>query len=161
MKTLRFIFKIVSFMLLLWTIISGAYMALPQEYKDMIPQFNWLTALISGGSTGVLGFSILLIDKMTKKYEDKVDTKYIELAKKFLELNNQYNELEIKYSNIENKIYENTKLQLENKSIIEKTQRLISLDLESKLSNPLVENHIKEKLRGEGVGKEEKEQLQE
>lgn len=142
---LRIIFNFISIIMLLWTIISGAYMALPAEYKALIPQFNWLTALVSGGSTGILGATMLIVDGYLRKNKADVDTKYFDLAKKFLELNE-------KYTALENKVNSNTEAQLETNELLKKTNNLISIDLESKLSNPLVEDFIKEKIRGEGVG---------
>lgn len=147
MKFVRKLFNLISIIMLLWTIISGAYLALPQEYKDLIPQFNWLTALVSGGSTGILGTTILLVDSYMKKNKADVDTKYFDLAKKFLEINE-------KYSNLEKKVEISTAETMKSNDLIAKTNRLLEIDLESKLSNPLVENFIKEKIRGEGIGKE-------
>jgi len=49
------IFNIIVYAMLGWSIVSAGYMALPVEYQAMIPDFNWLTALISGGSTMMLG----------------------------------------------------------------------------------------------------------
>ena len=145
---LRTLFNIVSIIMLLWTIISGAYLALPAEYKNMIPEFNWLTALVSGGSTGVLGSTILLVDRQLKKQDTNNSNKYLDLATKFLSLND-------KYLALENKVSNNTEVQNETNDLLKKTNKLISIDLESKLSNPLVEDFIKEKMRGEGIGKEE------
>lgn len=147
MKALRKIFNLLSIVFLLWTIISGAYLALPQEYKDLIPEFNWLTAVVSGGSTGILGTTILLIQNYFKKKDMDYSNKYLDLAQKFLELRE------------DNKatLEENKLMREENKVIreeIAKTNKLITLDLQSKLSNPLVEEYIKEKIRGEGVGKQ-------
>lgn len=144
MKALRKIFNLLSIVFLLWTIISGAYLALPQEYKDLIPEFNWLTAVVSGGSTGILGTTILLIQNYFKKKDMDYSNKYLDLAQKFLELRE------------DNKatLEENKLMREENKVIreeIAKTNKLITLDLQSKLSNPLVEEYIKEKIRGEGV----------
>jgi len=144
MKALRKIFNLLSIVFLLWTIISGAYLALPQEYKDLIPEFNWLTAVVSGGSTGILGTTILLIQNYFKKKDMDYSNKYLDLAQKFLELRE------------DNKatLEENKLMREENKVIreeITKTNKLITLDLQSKLSNPLVEEYIKEKIRGEGV----------
>lgn len=145
---LRTLFNIVSIIMLLWTIISGAYLALPAEYKELIPEFNWLTALVSGGSTGVLGSTILLVDRQLKKQDTNNSNKYLDLATKFLSLND-------KYLALENKVSNNTEVQNETNDLLKKTNKLISIDLESKLSNPLVEDFIKEKMRGEGIGKEE------
>src|SRR5690554_3577400 len=144
MKALRKIFNLLSIVFLLWTIISGTYLALPQEYKDLIPEFNWLTAVVSGGSTGILGTTILLIQNYFKKKDMDYSNKYLDLAQKFLELRE------------DNKatLEENKLMREENKVIreeITKTNKLITLDLQSKLSNPLVEEYIKEKIRGEGV----------
>jgi hypothetical protein len=139
---LRKLFNFVSFILLLWTIISGVYLALPLEYKALIPEFNWLTALVSGGSTGILGTSILVVDKYMKNASIDSSNKYLDLAKQFLALNE-------KYLALENKV--NTSIETQNNTnvIISETNRLLKIDLESKLSNPLIEDFIKEKIRGE------------
>lgn len=152
---LRKIFNFISIIMLLWTIISGAYLALPAEYKELIPEFNWLTALISGGSTGVLGASILVVDSFIKKNKVDVDSKYIDLATKFLEIRSDYDNIKAKYKELETKINENTNVQNATNNALEETNRLLKIDLESKLSNPLVEEKIKELIRGEGIGKQE------
>lgn len=150
---MRKLFNFISILMLLWTIISGIYLALPPEYKALIPEFNWLTALVSGGSTGILGSTIILVDKQLKKQDISNSNKYLELAKKFLDIREDYKALkeELKQEREELK---------ETKELLDATNKLISIDLESKLSNPLVENFIKEKIRGEGIGKT-KEQTQE
>lgn len=145
---LRSLFNFVSIILLLWTIISGVYLALPQEYKDLIPQFNWMTALVSGGSTGVLGSAILFVDKQLKKQDASNSNKYLDLATKFLEIREDYKE-------VEKELAQNKKELIELKKLNEETNRLIRVDLESKLSNPLIEEFVKEKMRGEGVGEKE------
>lgn len=135
---MRKIFNFVSIIMLLWTIISGAYLALPEEYKALIPQFNWLTALISGGSTGVLGGSMIIVKNFMKKNKDENDARYLQLAQEVLTIKEEH-------INLKNAVNNNTDTQKE-------TNRLIRIDLESKLSNPLVEDFIKEKIRGEGIG---------
>lgn len=145
---IRKTFNFISIIMLVWTIISGAYLALPVEYKELIPEFNWITALVSGGSTGVLGTAILVVDNFIKKNELSVDGKYLDLANKFLALNDKYTALQKK---VENQIEE----QKETNELLQKTNRLISVNLESKLSNPLVEDFIKDKIRGEVIAKEE------
>lgn len=147
---MRKVFNLISIVMLLWTIISGAYLALPEEYKAMIPEFNWLTALVSGGSTGLIGGAMLLVDGFLKRSKSEYDTKYYELAKKFLELND-------KYLVIENQ--NNILIEAQNRSneLLETNNRLLSIDLESKLTNPVVENFVKEKIRGEGIGNKDDE----
>lgn len=149
---MRKLFNLISIVMLLWTIIAGAYLALPQEYKDLIPEFNWLTALVSGGSTGILGSTMLLVNNFMKKNQNNVDSKYLDLANRFLALNE-------KYTLLEEKVTTNTKSQVETNELLKKTNNLISIDLESKLSNPMVEDFVKEKIRGEGIGKKEKQEI--
>ena len=145
---IRKLFNLISIVMLLWTIVAGAYLALPQEYKDLIPEFNWLTALVSGGSTGILGSTMLIMNAYLKKNQNNVDSKYLDLANRFLALNE-------KYTLLEDKVTANTKSQVETNELLKKTNNLISIDLESKLSNPMVEDFVKEKIRGEGIGKKE------
>jgi len=145
---IRKLFNLISIVMLLWTIVAGAYLALPQEYKDLIPEFNWLTALVSGGSTGILGSTMLLVNNFMKKNQNNVDSKYLDLANRFLDLNE-------KYTQLEEKVTTNTKSQVETNELLKKTNNLISIDLESKLSNPIIEDFVKNKIRGEGIGKKE------
>lgn len=145
---IRKLFNLISIVMLLWTVVAGAYLALPQEYKDLIPEFNWLTALVSGGSTGILGSTMLIMNAYLKKNQNNVDSKYLDLANRFLALNE-------KYTLLEEKVTKNTKSQVETNELLKKTNNLISIDLESKLSNPMIEDFVKEKIRGEGIGKKE------
>ena len=145
---IRKLFNLISIVMLLWTILAGAYLALPQEYKDLIPEFNWLTALVSGGSTGILGSTMLIVNAYLKKNQNNVDSKYLDLANRFLALNE-------KYTLLEEKVTTNTKSQVETNELLKKTNNLISIDLESKLSNPIIEDFVKNKIRGEGIGKKE------
>lgn len=142
---MRKLLKLISIVMLLWTVISGVYMALPLEYKELIPQFNWLTALVSGGSTGILGSTILFVESQLVKSENKNDTRYIELAKKFLELTDKYNDLEnaVQTSTIKNESKINDVIQ-----VIDKNNKLLEVDLNSKLSNPLIDEKVKEMIEG-------------
>lgn len=138
---MRKLFNFISIIMLLWTIIAGVYLAMPQEYRELIPEFNWLTALVSGGSTGVLGLTMLILNSYLKRNKDSVDSKYLDLANKFLTLNQKYNTLSADVIN-------NTIIQKETNELIKKNTELLSIDLESKLSNPLIEDFIKEKIGG-------------
>lgn len=138
---MRKLFNFISIIMLLWTIIAGVYLAMPQEYRELIPEFNWLTALVSGGSTGILGSTMLILNSYLKRNKDSVDSKYLDLANKFLTLNQKYNTLSADVIN-------NTIIQKETNELIKKNTELLSIDLESKLSNPLIEDFIKEKIGG-------------
>lgn len=138
---MRKLFNFISIIMLLWTIIAGVYLAMPQEYRELIPEFNWLTALVSGGSTGILGSTMLILNSYLKRNKDSVDSKYLDLANKFLTLNQKYNTLSADVVN-------NTIIQKETNELIKKNTELLSIDLESKLSNPLIEDFIKEKIGG-------------
>lgn len=147
---IRKLFNFISILLLLWTIISGIYLALPPEYKALIPEFNWLTAVVSGGSTGVLGSTILFVDRQLKKQDSNNSNKYLELAQEFLKIREDN-------VNLRKELSEDRKELKEVKELLSETNRLVRVDLESKLSNPLIEEFIKEKMRGEGIGKKEPE----
>ena len=138
---MRKLFNFISIIMLLWTIIAGVYLAMPQEYRELIPEFNWLTALVSGGSTGILGSTMLILNSYLKRNKDSVDSKYLDLANRFLALNEKYNTLSADVVN-------NTIIQKETNELIKKNTELLSIDLESKLSNPLIEDFIKEKIGG-------------
>ena len=124
------IFNVIVYSMLGWSILSATYLALPVEYQAMIPQFNWLTALISGGSTALLGTGGLAVSTFLNKVKATTDEKVNLVASQFIELVNKYDEVVVKYNAlIESVDYNNL---------------LLKADLKTKLSNPLITQESKE-----------------
>lgn len=119
------LFNITVYAMLGWSIVSAVYVALPVEYQAMIPQFNWLTAVVSGGSTLLLGSGGLAVQAWLSKARTTSDAKYNLLAEKFLTLTQKYDEIKTAYTQVVASVNENNKL--------------LKIDLNTKLSNPLID----------------------
>lgn len=128
------IFNVVVYSMLGWSILSAVYLALPVEYQEMLPQMNWLTAVISGGSTALLGSGGLAVQSFMTKAKVTADTKYVDIVSKFLKLVDEYKALEAKYEDIV--------------ISIERNNILLATDLKTKLSNPLIDETSKELIEG-------------
>lgn len=124
MKTKLFNFTVYA--MLGWSIVSAGYMALPPDIQAMIPQFNWLTAVISGGSTLLLGTGGLAVQTWLAKAKTSSTAKYNELGNLFLTLTQKYNEVTAKYDEI--------------KTSTDYTNKLIATELQTKLSNPMLDD---------------------
>jgi len=138
--------NIAVYVLLGWSMLSAGYLALPVEYQEMLPQMNWLTAVVSGGSTLVLGTGGLALQRILSKTSQDYTTKYIELGQEFLNLKSEYDKLGDKVN----------ELQSTNKDLF----KLLKVDLEAKLDNPMLTDKARALIEGaihkEGVLNEKK-----
>jgi len=142
------IFNVVVYSMLGWSILSATYLALPIEYQEMIPQFNWLTALISGGSTALLGTGGLAVKTWLTNAKVQSDEKYNVLANKFMQLVAFYDEAKVAYNEL------TTKYDMLDKSI-RYNSKLLSIDLQTKLDNPLITETARNLIEGIANEKEE------
>ena len=130
------LFNIVVYGMLAWTMLSAGYMALPIEIQDMLPQMNWITAVVSGGSTLLLGSGGLVVQSFLLKARTASDSKYKVVADKYLEVADAYNSLDTKYDNLENK-YDGLKESVDRNNLLQEAS------LQAKLSNPLIDAETK------------------
>ena len=128
------IFNVVVYSMLGWSIISAVYMALPIEYQEMLPQISWVTALISGSSTALVGSGGLAVKSFLNRAKIKSDEKYNMLGDKFLTLVDSYNAINKSYNELTNQV--------------DKNNLLLKVLLETKLSNPLIEETAKNLIEG-------------
>lgn len=140
-KFLTALFNVVVYLMLAWSILCAVYTALPAEYQSMLPWMNWLTALISGGSTLLLGSGGVAVQSFLAKAKTASNEKYALLTGKFLTLTDNYAALEEKYTAIENKYNEVV-------SSIGENNKLLKIDLKAKLSNPLIDATVKNLIEG-------------
>ena len=123
------IFNVVVYSMLAWSIFSATYLALPIEYQEMLPDMNWLTALVSGGSTALFGSGALFVKTLLDKTKIATDEKVNLVASQFIELVNKYDEVTANYNELVKSIdYNNLLLQAE---------------LKTKLTNPLITEESK------------------
>lgn len=148
----KFIFNTVVYSSLVYTMLAGIHATLPPEIQ--IQGFTNLTALVSGGATGLFGTGLLTIQSWLKKREKDTDEKYIEVAKSQLTLTEKYDKMVAEAKETQKKttaFYDAV-----NKGqtrIIE----LLETDLKAKLSNRLIDKEVKERI--EGVLDEEKDTI--
>ena len=84
MKLRKVLFNFITIGMLAYTMFALIYSVLPEQYQ--LEQFNTLTALVSGGSTGLIGSAGLLIKSLLVKNEKSTDEKQAETIKKFLDV---------------------------------------------------------------------------
>lgn len=128
------LFNVVVYSMLGWSVLSALYVSMPIEIQEMLPQMNWLTAVVSGGSTALLGTGGLAVKTFMTSAKNVSNEKYALLGTKFLELKGEYDKLGVKYDEVN--------------ATIENLSKLVKIDLESKLSNPLIDEKTKELIEG-------------
>jgi len=131
------LFNITVYGMLGWSIISATYMALPTDVQALIPQMNWFSALISGGSTLLVGSGGLAVQSFLTKAKTKSDEKYNSLANEFLKMADGYLKLEAKVSSLE-------KVTLESNKITQRNNVLHETELKTKLDNPMLTQTARE-----------------
>jgi len=123
------IFNVLVYTMLGWSVLSAVYLALPVEYQAMIPEFNWLTALISGGSTGLLGTGALAVQSFLNKAKATSNDTFTLLKDNYTEIVNEYKILKIQLEEV--------------KSTFEYNNELLKAELKAKLSNPMIDEEVK------------------
>lgn len=123
------LFNVLVYTMLGWSVLSAVYLALPVEYQAMIPQFNWLTALISGGSTGLLGTGALTVQSFLNKAKATSNETFTLLKDNYTEIVNEYKILKIQLEEV--------------KSTFEYNNELLRAELKAKLSNPMITEEVK------------------
>lgn len=110
--------------MLAWSILSAVYVALPVEIQAMLPQMNWITAVISGGSTALIGTGGLVVrswlDNARKVSDDKLNL----FAANIMQLRESYNTVATKYDELT--------------AATNYNNQLLAVDLRTKLDNPMI-----------------------
>lgn len=143
--------------------LSGAYILLVPEYiKEQIPQLNWLVALTAGGASGGFASIALYLKTMLSTQDLRVDDKVEKSVKAVnqiidlvINLREQYKEIEIVLNEL---LVENNKDNINDEALTANLSELIKLvkvDLNSKLTNPLIDKDAAEQIRGVLNGKDD------
>jgi len=120
---------------------SLIYPYLPQELLEQMPEVNKIMVLTLGGTSGVLGGSMLTFSQVLKSSEARSIDKFVLLTKNYLSL-----EEEVKGLRDEKK-RENDLREKEVKRL-NRIEKLLEVDLKAKLSNKFLEGKIKEEIEG-------------
>ena len=125
----KVLFNIVIYTMLGWSVLSAVYLALPVEYQAMLPDFNWLTALISGGSTALLSTGALTVQSFLNKSKTTTNETFTLLKDNYGEIVNEYKILKTQYAEL--------------KTTLDYNNELLRAELKAKLSNPLIDEEVK------------------
>lgn len=135
------LFNVVVYSMLGWSIVSAGYLALPIEYQEMLPQMNWIIALVSGGSTALLGTGGLVVQSFISKTKLDTSNKINEISNVIIQLVDEYKTLKTEYKNLQT---ENAEL----KNAILENNKLLKIDLKTKLDNPMTTNTARVMIEG-------------
>lgn len=135
------LFNVTVYSMLGWSIISAGYFALPEHIQALIPQFNWMSALISGSSTALLGFGGVAVQQYISRANVKATEKFMLLSENYLALEKKYEIME--KSNVT--VLEANR-RLEKK--VDRMTKLLEADVMAKLSNPLIDQEVKAMIEG-------------
>lgn len=141
MKIKKILFNVIVYTLLGWSIVSAGYLALPPEYQEMLPNMNWLTAIVSGGSTGLLGTGGLYLISKLKSSDASTSEKITLVASEFINITNDYKSMKSEVSGVR-------KENLELKALIQENNELQKINLEAKLSNPFISEATAKAIEG-------------
>ena len=119
----KILLNVVIYSMLGWSVLSAVYLALPIEYQAMLPEFNWLTALISGGSTALLGTGGLALQNFLTKAKVTTHDTFAMLKNNYAEIVNEYKILKAQYEEL--------------KTTVEYNNELLKVELKTKLTNPM------------------------
>lgn len=142
------ILTILAWVSISYTALSGIYLSLPLEIQELLPNVNWLTALITGGSSGIIGSTLLYVRANVLNAKKEMVGQQTQILEKFLELKEEYNVIKSeliqsnKITETQNEIIGNITFKLN------QTINLIKVDLQSKASNSLIDQKVKEIIEG-------------
>jgi hypothetical protein len=133
MKLKGKLFNIGVYTLLGYSILSFVYLSLPVEYQDIL-DLDWLTALVSGSSTFLLGSGAVAVRAfLTKAKNEQLDMNKT-ATEKYLSLVEHYKQLQADYQEVK----------AQNNELI----KLLKIDLNAKLSNPLIDEEARRQIEG-------------
>lgn len=129
------ILNIIAVITVVYSAVSVGYTTLPAEFKEMLPYVNDAVAWVTGGSSGIVGATLLYVDSKIKKSTSSNQevtalaiNKIIEVVK---ETKGVATDMEANYNELKN---------LTNQVIQENTElkKLITADLEAKVNNDML-----------------------
>lgn len=133
MKIKGKLFNIGVYTLLGYSILSFVYLSLPVEYQDIL-DLDWLTALVSGSSTFLLGSGAVAVRAFLAKAKNEQLDMNKTATEKYLSLVEHYKQLQADYQEVK----------AQNNELI----KLLKIDLNAKLSNPLIDEEARRQIEG-------------
>ena len=128
--------------------------AIPIEYKSKIPLLNNFMLLYSGTFTGVISSALLYMKNFTNNSQKLNITQFMTIREEFSEVFNKIDKLDSvvvkQNTNINrfNELKEQENIKLDESIKLQKeTNKLLKLELESRITNPLIDKDIKNKIK--------------
>lgn len=140
------ILNIVTFAMIGWGAISATYLALPPEIKELLPNMNWVTAVVSGGSTTLLGAISIYVRGYVNKSNIANNEALSGLTNFYIQSKEEYAKF-IEYQKEVITAYKDMK------ASTDRNNELLEAVLQTKLDNPLLTDTARELINNVlGVG---------
>ena len=130
------LFNVVVYGMLAFSLINTGYLALPPEVQAMIPQYNDMVAIIGGASSGLFALGGMTVQSYINRAKEQADAKFQLLAQNYLNIERKYD------VNTESVNKQTKAIELLTREQ-QRTNKLIEVDLQAKLSNPMIDEQIK------------------
>ena len=128
--------------------------AIPIEFKNKIPVLNNFMLLYSGAFTGVISSALLYMKNFANNSQKLNITQFMTIREEFSEVFNKIDKLDSvvvkQNTNINrfNELKEQENIKLDESIKLQKeTNKLLKLELESRITNPLIDKDIKNKIK--------------
>lgn len=138
-KLFKGLYNVIAFGSVAYTLAVGTYMSLPVEYQ-FLNNFGWSEALITGGSSGVLGLVLVYVKSAIAKQGIDVDKKVNEFATSIVSVATQFKDLKNDYKALKDSSSQEIKLLQKEVSTL---ADLLKADMQLKLSNPMLKEEAK------------------
>ena len=135
------LFNITVYSMLAYSIVNAVYVALPPEYQALIPQYNELLALVTGGSTLLLGSGGLAVQTYIQRAKIEASGRFNLLADHYVKLADKYDLVDKKYREL---VIKSDKIVGE----LGRINNLLKIELQSKLTNPMIDEGVKKLIEG-------------
>ncbi len=149
------IFKFITISATVYAVLSIIYLALPPEIKFHLPDLNQYVIGVTGGSSGLISLILLNVRQRINTSEGLLITQQTEVLKEFITIKENYKRLESKVEDTLKKTQQYIE-KIENLTYkVNSLTKLIEVQLETKLSNVLIDEKTKELIEGVLNEKEE------
>lgn len=142
MKFKKILFNVIVYSMLAYTVFAGVHSVLPTEYQ--IEGFSNISALLSGGGTGLLGTAGIYIKSLLAKSGVETDDKIAKVMTGFVDLTFSVKKLSEEVKDLQAATIKATNEQVEK---LERSVKLLETDLQAKLSNALISKEVKERIQ--------------
>jgi len=141
MKFKKALLNVVTYGMLGWGAISAIYLALPIDVKELLPDMNWVTAVVSGGSTTVLGSASLYIQAILNKSKLANNEVLAGLTNILTNTQAEYKNITEGYSSVVSAITDMT-------TATNRNNLLLETQLKAKLDNPMLTDTARKLIEG-------------